>query len=266
MGAKLTLTGATFTYNGAAVTVNTSSGDATANSVDYTTLWVNGTGSVSYNAAQNIATQHTATVGTVHLNAEGATITMDKAAAIDLVMTSGISGTVHATAATTLNSITGWEKTLTISGTETVTLPSGDIQLTGTQKLAVEGKAATGKLILNSADAELAVAKNGELAVNGNLTPTHGTVNINGTVNISGDLDLSNGNKSDATMVIGGTGKVTAAGMWMCSTSTLKLQEGGQYTLGKLTFTGKGMTQALLPAAMRIMVQATPSSPSPTPR
>ena len=120
---------ATFTYNSSAVTVDATTGDVSLSGTpDYTSLWINGATTVSYTAAQTIADEHSATVGTVHLNADGATVTMDKAdAAVALVLTEGISGTVNATAATTISSLTGPTsgKTLTIGGSSEVTLQNG---------------------------------------------------------------------------------------------------------------------------------------------
>ena len=121
---------ATFTYNSSAVTVNATTGDVSLSGTpDYTSLWINGATTVSYTAAQTIADEHSATVGTVHLNADGATVTMDKAdAAVALVLTEGISGTVNATAATTISSLTGpvAEKTLTVDGNSVVAIQSAD--------------------------------------------------------------------------------------------------------------------------------------------
>ncbi len=117
---------ATFTYGSGTVEVNAETGVATlSGEVDYSTLWVNGTDEVSYSAAQTLA--GAITVGTVHLNHEGATVAMDMAATIALVIKEGASTTVNATADTTISSLTGPTsgKTLTIGGSSVVTI-NGD--------------------------------------------------------------------------------------------------------------------------------------------
>ena len=237
-GASVNVEGATFTVGGKDVTSAVVDGVyTTQGSTNFGTFYVKN-GEESLTTAINYATGHT--VNNVSL-ANGTTITWDKAdTTVGLILADDAqNATVKATAAATLSSISGWTNMLTVSGTEAVSLGSADRTLTGTQKLNVEGTANTGKLILNSATAGLTVAEGATLAVTGNLTPTHGAVEIKGTLTVSGDLDLSNGGASDVKMKVDTTGKVTAAGMWMCGTSALQLLQGGQYSIAGVTITGK---------------------------
>ena len=239
-GAIVNDSGATYTVGGEDVTSKVVDGVyTTEGSTDYGTFYVK-QDAESLTTAINYATEHGHTVNNVSL-ANGTTITWDKAdTTVGLILADDAqNATVKATAAATLSSISGWTNTLTVSGTEAVSLGSADRTLTGTQKLNVEGTANTGKLILNSATAGLTVAEGATLAVTGNLTPTHGAVDIKGTLTVSGDLDLSNGGSSDVKMKVDTTGKVTAAGMWMCGTSALQLLQGGQYSIAGVTITGK---------------------------
>ena len=222
--------GATFSYQEASVTVDDKTGKGTFGGVDLTTLWVNGTDPVSYNAAQEYAEPQApgTIVGTVHLNYDGATITMDRAgASVALVLSEDeevTSGTVNATADTTISSITGWTgKELVIDGTSTVT---------------------TGALTLDNNDTKLTVVAGATLDIAGdnhNLTLQHGSATINGTVNIAHELDLSKNKSSDAELVIGSKGDVTAAGgLWLHGTHSFAILEDGRFTTKGLTFIGQG--------------------------
>ena len=242
---------ATFSYNNSAVIMDRSTGKAAlSGEVDLTTLWVNGSGDVSYDAAQTYAEQQVpeTVVSTVHLNADGATVNMDRAgASVALVLSeTAVNATVNATAATTISSITGWADTLTVSGTEAVTMPAGTMTLTGTQQLVVEGTVNTNKIQLDSDDAVLTVAEGATLNVTGNnnLTPNKGTVNISGTVNVGHELDLSNGSKATGEVNIATGGKLSAWGMWMHNGVSVNLEEGGEFAIGHnetkdLTVVGK---------------------------
>ena len=222
--------GATFSYQEASVTVDDQTGKGTFGGVDLTTLWVNGTDPVSYNAAQEYAEQKApgTIVGTVRLNYDGATITMDRAgASVALVLSEDeevTSGTVNATADTTISSITGWTgKELVIDGTSTVT---------------------TGALALDNDNTKLTVVAGATLDIAGdnhNLTLQHGSATIYGTVNIAHELDLSKNKSSDAELVIESTGRVTATdGLWLRGTRSFSILEDGQFTVKGLTFVGMG--------------------------
>ncbi|MDO4954998.1 MAG: hypothetical protein Q4E43_07670 [Akkermansia sp.] len=222
--------GATFSYQEASVTVDDKTGAGTFGGVDLTTLWVNGTDPVSYNAAQEYAEQQApgTIVRTVHLNYDGATITMDRAgASVALVLSEDeevTSGTVYATADTTISSITGWTgKELVIDGTSTVT---------------------TGALALDNNGTKLTVAAGATLDIAGdkhNLTLQHGSATIDGTVTIAHELDLSKGSTSDAVLVIGSTGNVTATdGLWLRGGHHFTILDEGQFTVKGLTFVGMG--------------------------
>ena len=229
---------ATFTYEGASVAVDDQTGKGTLGGVDLTTLWVNGVGTVSYNAAQEYAEQQVpeTVVETVRLNVDGATVDMDRAeASVALVLSEeATSATVNATQVTTISSISGWADTLTVSGTEAVTMPAGTMTLTGTQQLVVEGTVNTNKIQLDSDDAVLTVAEGATLNVTGNnnLTPNKGTVNISGTVNVGHELDLSNGSKATGTVNIASTGKLSVWGMWMHNGVSINLEEDGEFAIG----------------------------------
>ncbi|MCQ2371997.1 MAG: hypothetical protein MJ058_08125 [Akkermansia sp.] len=230
---------ATFTYEGASVAVDDQTGKGTLGGVDLTTLWVNGVGTVSYNAAQEYAEQQVpeTVVETVHLNVDGATVDMDRAgASVALVLSeTAVNATVNATQATTISGISGWADTLTVSGTEAVTMPAGTMTLTGTQQLVVEGTVNTNKIQLDSDDAVLTVAEGATLNVTGNnnLTPNKGTVNISGTVNVGHELDLSNGQNASGQVNIASTGKLSAWGMWMHNGVSVNLEEGGEFAIGR---------------------------------
>ena len=230
---------ATFTYEGASVAVDDQTGKGTLGGVDLTTLWVNGVGTVSYNAAQEYAEQQVpeTVVETVRLNVDGATVDMDRAeASVALVLSEeATSATVNATQATTISSITGWVDTLKVSGTEAVTMPAGTMTLTGTQQLVVEGTVNTNKIQLDSDDAVLTVAAGATLNVTGNnnLTPNKGTVNISGTVNVGHELDLSNGSKATGEVNIATGGKLSVWGMWMHNGVSVNLEEDGEFAIGR---------------------------------
>ena len=231
---------ATFSYNNSAVIMDQSTGKAAlSGEVNLTTLWVNGSGDVSYDAAQAYAEQQVpeTVVGTVHLNADGATVNMDRAgASVALVLSeTAVNATVNATAATTISSITGWADTLTVSGTEAVTMPAGTMTLTGSQKLVVEGIVDANKIQLDSDDAVLTVADGATLNITGNnnLTPNKGTVNISGTVNVGHELDLSNGSKATGEVNIATGGKLSVWGMWMHNGVSVNLEEDGEFAIGR---------------------------------
>ena len=221
--------GTTFSYQEASVTVDDQTGKGTFGGVDLTTLWVNGTDPVSYNAAQEYAErQATGTiVSTVCLNAPGATITMDRAdASVALVLSdTATTATVNATADTTISSITGWTgKELVIDGTSTVTTPQS--------------------VTLDEEGDKLVVAADATLAITGdkhNLTLQHGSATIYGTVTIAHELDLSKGSTSDAELVIESTGRVTATdGLWLRGEHHFTILDEGQFTVKGLTFIGQG--------------------------
>lgn len=202
--------------------------------VNYTTLWVKDA-PLNFGEYKAVAGD---TLTKVDL-AAGTSVNMDyDTASITLEMHGD--ATVNATEATSISGISGWSNnTLTITGTGVVTLPSGALTLSGTTKLDVRGKAATGKLVLNNGTPALSVAAGASLNVNGDLTPTHGTAVVNGIVNISGSLDLSNGGNSDVRLNIGSTGVVTAGSMWMAQAAGVALEENGTFNIGNLQIVGK---------------------------
>ena len=174
--ATLNVEDATVTREGATVEL-ADTGIVTLADANYATLWVNGTGDVSYNVAQTLADE--VNVDTVHLNYEGATVTMDKAgAAVDIVVTDGVNAGVKATQNTTINSITGLsaDKTITISGEGTVSL-SQDPVITASN-VAVNG----GHLELGGARHMMTLS-----VTNGTVTTTHSGGNpcISGTLTIN---------------------------------------------------------------------------------
>lgn len=236
---------ATFTYGAEHGTGLNEDGDfVLQGSTDYSVLYVNNNdGVVSYNAAWEVAQSQTPAVEiTSVVMANGTKLTADKAdASINLTVNGD--ATVDASAATTIASIGGWsDNTLTITGEGAVTLPTGTLTLTGSTVLVVDGNVNTSKLVIGSQvgdTAALTVNEEASLKVTGDLTPTHGTAVLNGTVNISGSLDLSKSGASDVTLQIGGTGAVTAAGMWMAKTAGIELAEGGSYEVEHLQIVGK---------------------------
>ena len=225
-GAKYTIGGVEVAVTGGVITIDPT--------VDYTTLWVRD-GSEAFAAYKTKAGEALTKVDL----AAGTSVNMDyDTASITLEMHGD--ATVNATEATSITGITGWSNnTLTITGTGVVTLPSGALTLSGTTKLDVQGKAATGKLVLNNGTPALSVAAGASLNVNGDLTPTHGTAVVNGIVNISGSLDLSNGGNSDVSLNIGSTGAVTAGSMWMAQAARVALEENGTFNIGNLQIVGK---------------------------
>ena len=239
-GGTLTLLeGVVFNYNAAPVTVGTDGVVTLPGTVSYSALHVNNGNGVSFNSAWNIAQEHTTDITGVVM-ANGTNIDLDKdGATFGLTLKGGATLKAAAGATTTIGSIAGWQDgTLTVTGEGTVALPGGARTLTGSTKLDVQGNASTGKLVLDSNEAALTVAEGAKLAMSGNLTPTHGSVNINGTVTVNGDLDLSNGGKSDVTLQVGSTGKVTANGMWMRHQASIALAAGGEYDIKGLAIVG----------------------------
>ena len=173
----LNAAGATVTREGERVELADTGIVSLGGAANYTTLWVNNTGDVSYNVAQGLAGE--VNVGTVHLNYEGATVTMDKAdAAVDIVVADGVNAGVKATQNTTINSITGLgaDKTITISGEGTVSL-SQDPVITASN-VAVNG----GHLELGGARHMITLS-----VTNGTVTTTHSGGNpcISGTLTIN---------------------------------------------------------------------------------
>ena len=233
-GGSIDVESATFTVGGQEVTLDNGV-YITEGTVNYGTFYVK-SDEESLAHALEFAGAHT--VDSVSL-AAGTTINMDSdGASIALAMQG--SATVNATEAATISSISGWENhTLNIDGTSEVTL-ANLTTLTGSSALEVKGGTLnTKKFVLNSADASLKVNDGTTMNVTGDLTPTLGSVYVAGEVNISGSLDLSNGSKADVDLHIDGAGAVTSAGLWMDTKSSILLDEGGAYSVGSLTFTGK---------------------------
>ena len=198
--------GTVFTHTAGNLQVSQDTGIATIASTNYSALWVKSVGDVSYTAAQTIAGE--VSVGTVHLDVQGGVITMDQAdAAVALVISEGISGTVKATAATTLNSVTGLGEgqTLTITGNAPVTFGSA---VTGSTVSVDGGTLNLGNRIHNLT--ELSVVNGTVTAVgvdNGNGCVS-GTISIgaDGVFQTSGHHDVFgyNNNATDK-IVMGGT-------------------------------------------------------------
>ena len=182
-GAQLNLGNAVFTYDGNVVTEDVQDGAYTLPSAPIlSTVYVKD-GSLAFAAFKAKAGEALTTVSL----ANNTTIDMDEAATIELVLESGANATVNATAATTLNAVTGLAaaQQLVVSGDETVTL----------------GSAVTGNKIL---------VNNGHLNL-GTLTHSLSELSVsNGTVDVGG-VDSKYGCVS-GTLTIGESGTVTTVG------------------------------------------------------
>ncbi|MDO4818645.1 MAG: autotransporter-associated beta strand repeat-containing protein [Akkermansia sp.] len=145
-------TGVTFTHNGTAVEVATDTGIGTlTGDVNYNALYVNNGTPVSYAAAQAIAQAQpgSPTVDSVHLTVDGATINMDAAATIALAIADNATGTVNATADTSISGITGAPAKLIVTGDSVVTLTSANsitaaVEINGTATLKMGNAGALG--------------------------------------------------------------------------------------------------------------------------
>ena len=145
-------TDVTFTHNGTAVEVATDTGIGTlTGDVNYNALYVNNGTPVSYAAAQAIAQAQpgSPTVDTVHLTVDGATINMDAAATIGLAIADNATGTVNATADTSISGITGAPAKLIVTGDSVVTLTTANsitaaVEIDGTATLKMGNAGALG--------------------------------------------------------------------------------------------------------------------------
>ena len=145
-------TDATFTYSDTAVEVATDTGIGTlTGEVNYSTLYVNNGEPVSYAAAQAIAQAQpgSPTVDSVHLTVDGATINMDAAATIGLAIADNATGTVNATADTSISGITGAPAKLIVTGDSVVTLTTANsitaaVEIDGTATLKMGNAGALG--------------------------------------------------------------------------------------------------------------------------
>ena len=123
-GGTLNVADATFMRDNKAVSL---SGDGTfaVDETDYTTLWVNNTGAVSFNAAYGLANSHSATLGTVRLATDGASVTFDKVGSSAAIQVEeGVHNvTLQATKGFYVNGFTGLteDSTITIAGSGTGT-------------------------------------------------------------------------------------------------------------------------------------------------
>ncbi|MCQ2370805.1 MAG: hypothetical protein MJ058_01965 [Akkermansia sp.] len=229
----LTLTGATFNYRGSQVQVDAATGDATlSGGTNYSTLYVNNDGEVSFAAAQTIAGQHEASVSNVVLNATGTTITMDAEASVALSMASAAeSATVLATEDITLTSVAGpaTGKTLTFSADGHTISLQGDDSYTG--NVVVD----KGTVKFTGGDKKKALgAFNG-----GNTVPNPDktiTVNEGGTVDLNGAADLTyvftlNGGSLVNTGAAIGDGSMQTTGIKLTDDSTVG-GTGNFYLLG----------------------------------
>ncbi len=244
-GATLTqVEGVTFTYGADTGTLNEQGAFELSGAVDYTTLYVNNAEPVSYTSAWDIAQGQEAEISSVVL-ANGTSITADKEGASIALSLTGATGTVNATEATTIGSVSGWSgNKLIITGGGNVSLtPGRDIVIGAGSSLEVGTAVAAQKIQLNGAGANLTVAAEGELSINNNLTLTNGVADVYGVLNVGHEVDLSNGSKATGKLHIHGGGEVTAAdGMWMATSAVgVLLDEDATYAIeGKgVSFTGK---------------------------
>ena len=244
-GATLTqVEGVTFTYGADSGTLNEQGAFELSGAVDYTTLYVNNNLPVSYSSAWDLAQGHEAEISSVVL-ANATTIDADKEGASIALSLTGATGTVNATEATTISSVSGWSgNSLIITGGADVSLtPGRDIVIGAGSSLVLNTAVAAQKIQLNGDGASLTVTKDGELTLSNNLTLTNGLVDVYGTVNVGHEVDLSNGSKATGTLHIYGGGEVTAKdGMWMApSAAGVLLDENATYAItGKgVSFTGK---------------------------
>ncbi|MCQ2372101.1 MAG: hypothetical protein MJ058_08655 [Akkermansia sp.] len=186
VGATLTINNATFIYKGSEVHVDTATGDAMYDGgTNYSALYVNNTGDVSYAAAQKIAGEHEANVTTVILNTTGATITMDAEASVALTMAAAAeSATVLATKDITLSSIAGPNagKSLIFSADGHTVTVQGDNDFTG--NVVVDN----GTLLAGSANA----LGGGAIIVSGGNLDLGGH-SISNSVNTTGESAIGNG-------------------------------------------------------------------------
>ena len=236
----LTLTGATFNYRGSQVQVDASTGDATlGGGTNYSALYVNNDGKVSFAAAQTIAGQHEASVTSVVLNATGTTITMDAEASVALSMASAAeSATVLATKDITLTSVAGpaTGKTLTFSAeghtislqgddsyTGNVVVDKGTVKFTGGNKKKALGAFNGGNTVPNP-DKTITVNKGGTVDLNGAADLTYvftlngGSLVNNGAAIGDGSMQTT-GIKLTDDSTVGGTGNFYLLGPGFSATS-----------------------------------------------
>ncbi|MDO4222088.1 MAG: hypothetical protein Q4C88_08215, partial [Akkermansia sp.] len=244
-GATLTqVEGVTFTYGADSGTLNEQGAFELSGAVDYTTLYVNNAEPVSYTSAWDLAQGQGEEISSVVL-ANGTTIDADMEDASIALSLTGATGTVNATEATTISSVSGWSgNKLIITGGANVSLtPGRDIVIGAGSSLEVGTAVAAQKIQLNGDGANLTVAAEGELSLSNNLTLTNGVADVYGTLNVGHEVDLSNGSKATGTLHIHDGGEVTAKdGMWMApSAAGVLLDENATFAItGKgVIFTGK---------------------------
>ena len=244
-GATLTqVEGVTFTYGADSGTLNEQGAFELSGAVDYTTLYVNNANPVSYTSAWDIAQGQEAEISSVVL-ANGTAIDADMEGASIALSLTGAEGTVNATEATTIGSVSGWSgnKLIITGGADVSLTPGRDIVIGAGSSLEVGTAVAAQKIQLNGDGANLKVAAEGELNLSNNLTLTNGVADVYGTLNVGHEVDLSNGSKATGTLHIHDGGEVTVAdGMWMATSAVgVLLDEDATYAIeGKgVSFTGK---------------------------
>ncbi|MCQ2370753.1 MAG: hypothetical protein MJ058_01705 [Akkermansia sp.] len=244
-GATLTqVEGVTFTYGADSGTLNEQGAFELSGAVDYTTLYVNNTERVSYTSAWDLAQGQGEEISSVVL-ANGTAIDADMEDASIALSLTGAEGTVNATEATTISSVSGWSgnKLIITGGADVSLTPGRDIVIGAGSSLEVGTAVAAQKIQLNGAGANLKVAAEGELNLSNNLTLTNGVADVYGTLNVGHEVDLSNGSKATGTLHIHDGGEVTVAdGMWMATSAVgVLLEEDATYAIeGKgVSFTGK---------------------------
>ncbi|MDO4954956.1 MAG: hypothetical protein Q4E43_07450 [Akkermansia sp.] len=202
----------------------------TSNVTDYTRFYVN-TSSEKFSNAWAAADAHGAMVASVTL-AQGASIIADKEGASFALSLTGASGSLCATEATTIKSITGLDNyTLTITGVEGNTDVVTITALSGTGNLIVGENA---NVSLNSL-----TSYTGTLSVTGGITTVSGNSNViehvidlqDGVLSLAGVYDISSLSPSSGPCYIGGEGIGEGNGFFKEASGTVqvvKISNGGK--------------------------------------
>ncbi len=215
------VSGAKFQQNGIDVVVDGQGKYVGEGTLDYTALWVNDTTPVAFAAHQTYAEGKGSSIGTVHMNADGSTITMDKeGASIALVLKSDASATVNATAATTISTLTGTGATLNLIGNNVVTLAAAS-EMTSAINIGVQDGSSSVTVKLNNGQAlgaasnAITVFKGATLDVNGKDAPGAGllyTVTLaGGTLSNSGSIVSYGSRQLIKHLIVSEDSKVNAA-------------------------------------------------------
>ena len=214
-GGRFSQAGATFNYGGMTYQLNASGAIDELSGPDYSTLYVNNDGDVSYAAAQMIAEQHEAGIAFVVLNATGTTITMDAEASVALSMASAAEfATILDKEDITLSSIAGPNSgkslifsadghTITVQGNNTF---KGNLVVDkGTVKLDAGGsKKVLGEFNGNHAKGLAAPAPDKTITIN-----EGGIIDLNGKADLTYVYTLNGGSLVNNGAVISSTSMQT---------------------------------------------------------